>query len=104
MAAVRSLKMPMKTSPGCEPGSERRRAARGAASGEVRLRRSDVLAGSFAGRLIDMASSGFRARHGLRGLGSCQVVDFEFQGRSGLAFVVWPRIVDGEAETGFRIL
>ena len=85
-------------------GSERRAAPRGAATGEVRLRRSDVLADSFGGRLIDTAIAGFRARHGQLDLSSGQLVDFEFHGRCGLACVVWTRIVDGEAETGFRIL
>jgi len=53
---------------------------------------------------VDIASSGFRARHNRLNLTSGQLVDFEFQGRSGLASVVWTRIVDGQAETGFRIL
>ncbi|HYW42575.1 MAG TPA: PilZ domain-containing protein [Bryobacteraceae bacterium] len=92
--------MPTKQS----PGTERRTAPREAATGEVRLRQSDLLAGSFAGRLVDIASSGFRARHNRLNLTSGQLVDFEFQGRSGLASVVWTRIVDGQAETGFRIL
>jgi len=73
-------------------------------SGEVRLRQSDTLSGSFAGSLLDTAVSGFRARHGRLTLASGQLVDFEFSGRTGLARVVWTRIVDGEAETGFHIL
>jgi len=70
----------------------------------VRLRPSEVLSNPFAGRLIDTASGGFRARHSRLTLSSGQLVDFEYEGHSGLACVVWTRIVDGEAETGFRIL
>jgi len=92
--------MPTKPS----PGSERRNEPRSAATGEIRLRQSDVLSGAFAGRLMDIATGGFRARHGRLTLTSGQLVDFEFDGHCGLACVVWTRIVDGEAETGFRIL
>ncbi len=84
--------------------AERRAEPRGAASGAVRLRPSGVLAGPFVGRLMDTAAHGFRARHDRLTLTSGQLVDFEFGGRSGLACAVWTRIVDGEAETGFRIL
>jgi hypothetical protein len=85
-------------------GPERRSEPRGTASGEVRLRSSDVLAGPFVGRLMDAAAAGFRARHGRLNLPSGELVDFTFDGRSGVACAVWTRIVDGEAETGFRIL
>src|SRR5258708_6722165 len=85
-------------------GAERRRAPRRRAAGEVRLRQSCLLAESFAGSLLDSATGGFRARHRHLNLTSGQIVDFEFQGRRGHAYVVWTRIVDGEAETGFRIL
>jgi hypothetical protein len=87
-----------------KPSSERREAPRREASGEVRIRQSDLLSGAFAARLVDTGSGGFRARHDRLNLSSGQLVDFEYQGRSGLACVVWTRIVDGQAETGFRIL
>ena len=86
-------------------GAERRAEARVlAAEEEVRLRQSSVLAGSFTGRLMDLAAHGFRARHNCLTLRSGELVDFEFHGRKGLASTIWTRIVDGEAETGFRIL
>ncbi len=85
-------------------GAERRSEPRTTAYGEVHLRQSGVLAGSFSGRLIDTAPHGFRARHELLSLSSGQLVDFEYDGRSGLACVVWTRIVEDEVETGFRIL
>jgi hypothetical protein len=85
-------------------GSDRRTEPRNSATGEVRLRQSHLLSGSFVGRLVDVASGGFRARHDRLTLSSGQLVDFQFEGHNGLACVVWTRIVDGEAETGFRIL
>jgi hypothetical protein len=83
---------------------ERRTEPRVAIAEEVRFRQSGVLAGSFSGMLLDIASHGFRARHNCLTLTSGQVVDFEFRGRHGLARTIWTRIVEGEAETGFRIL
>jgi hypothetical protein len=94
----------MSVKPSRKTGAERRSEPRLSAHGEVRLRQSGVLAGSFSGKLIDTAAHGFRARHGWLALSSGQLVDFEFEGGSGLACAVWTRIVDGEAETGFRIL
>lgn len=86
-------------------GAERRAEPRVFTAGqEVRLRQSSVLAGPFSGRLMDMAAHGFRARHNCLTLRSGQLVDFEFHGRKGLANTIWTRIVDGEAETGFRIV
>jgi hypothetical protein len=98
--------MPAKQSRAIErpPRPEKRAEPRQAASGPVRFRQSGVLAGSFAGQLIDAAAHGFRARHNRLTLSSGQLVDFEFDGHSGLACAVWTRIVDGAAETGFRIL
>lgn len=101
--------MPVKQSRGGErrrapSPAERRTEPRLAATGEVRLRPSGVLATPFLGRLMDTAAHGFRARHNRLALTSGQLVDFAFGDRSGLACAAWTRIVDGEAETGFRIL
>lgn len=84
--------------------ADRRSEARQAAAGTVRLRQPGVLACAFNGHLLDTAPTGFRARHGQLALVSGQLVDFEFTDRKGVARAVWTRIVDGEAETGFRIL
>ncbi|HTS29972.1 MAG TPA: PilZ domain-containing protein [Bryobacteraceae bacterium] len=86
-------------------GVERRSEARVPAGGAVvRLRKSNTLSASFTGLLVDLARHGFRARHSCLLLRSGELVDFEFPGQQGLASTVWTRIVDGEAETGFRIL
>ena len=84
--------------------AERRNEPRWPAAGEVRLRQDGVLTAPFVGRLMDLADTGFRARHNRLNIASGQVVAFEFAETCGVARAVWTRIVDGEAETGFRIL
>jgi hypothetical protein len=84
--------------------SDRRSEPRRPVSGDVHLRQLGTLAGSFSGQLIDIAATGFRARHNRLTLASGQMVEFEMKSSAGLARVVWTRIVDGEAEAGFRIL
>ena len=86
------------------PGHERRGEPRLASQGEVRLRQTETNTRPFVGHLMDLASSGFRARHGRLTLAAGQVVDFELGELSGLARVVWTRILDGQAEAAFRIL
>ena len=84
-------------------GAERRAEPRYPASGEVSLWQDSPHA-VFSGRLLDIASTGFRARHGRLALTSGESVNFVFSGRSGVARAAWTRILDGEAETGFQIL
>jgi hypothetical protein len=82
---------------------ERRHEPRSPAVGEVRLRHTGEMAGAFVGRLVDMSPSGFRIRHSRLTLASGDRVDFEWQGQSGVARVMWHRIVGEEAETGFSV-
>ena len=86
------------------PLEDRRAAERLDVTGEVRLRQTRVIAAWFLGSLVDVSETGFRSRHERLGLESGERVDFEFQGRSGMARAVWTRIVGSEAETGFNIL
>lgn len=83
---------------------ERRQTERCPKSGEVHLRQARAIAGPFEGNLIDASSQGFRIRHNRLTLGSGQLVDFEWAGKSGRARAVWTRIVGEEAETGFQIV
>ena len=85
-------------------GPERRSAPRHRAEGEVRLRNFGALACSFSGRLIDVGSGGFCASHQCLSLTPGQLVAFEMGNHSGMARAVWTRIVDGNAQTGFRII
>ena len=84
--------------------ADRRSEPRQPATGAVRLRQGGEMAAPFQGHLLDTAPTGFRARHDRLSLASGQLVDFEFTGRKGVARAIWTRIVDGHAETGFRIL
>ena len=87
-------------------GAERRTEPRRVAEGEVRLCPSyapGVPGVPFVGRLVDIAASGFRARHDRFTLCSGELLDFAFEGHRGLVRAVWTRIVDDEVETGFRI-
>lgn len=82
----------------------RRSEVRNSAAGVVHLRRSGALSEVFPGRLTDISKSGFRARHNCLQLTSGEIVEFECAEGRGLAQPVWTRLLDGEAETGFRIL
>jgi len=85
-------------------GAERRAEPRHTAAGQVRLRQSSPLAEPFTGQLMDVARTGFRAHHDRLSLGSGQLVEFQMARRHGRARAVWTRILDGKAETGFRIV
>jgi len=89
----------MKKSP-----ADRRMEPRQPVSGEVRLRQTGLIAPAFAGRLVDMSATGFRAWHSCLTLGCGSRVAYESERGSGTACAVWTRIVGGEAETGFRII
>ncbi len=84
--------------------AERRREIRSPADGAVRLWPESLEFTAIQGRLLDVASSGFRARHGCQALGPGQFARFEYEGACGRACVVWNRISDGEVETGFRVV
>jgi hypothetical protein len=71
--------------------------------GEVYLRQSQMPGVLFVGLLMDIAPHGFRACHDRFTLSSGELVDFVFEGHSGLARAMWTRIVDEHVETGFRI-
>lgn len=83
---------------------ERRREIRRPANAEAQLRQTGVMAGAFTGQVLDTSATGFRLRHGRLSLASGQVMDFELDGKTGQARVMWTRIVGNEAETGFHIL
>jgi hypothetical protein len=82
---------------------ERRTEPREPVSGEVHLRESQSHGAPFAGELLDIAKTGFRARHTCLALASGELVEFRFACRCGIARTMWTRIIDDHAETGFRI-
>jgi len=85
------------------PSDDRRTEQRVIANGEVRFRQTNVPGVSFSGRLVDIAKSGFRACHDRLELQSGEMVDFEFEGRRGVARAMWTRISKTLIESGFRI-
>src|SRR5579871_2381552 len=82
---------------------ERRTEPRCDAAGEVRLCHPYMPRDPFVGRLVDIAASGFRARHHQFTLSSGDLVDYAFEQHQGGARAMWTRIIGEEVETGFRI-
>jgi hypothetical protein len=85
-------------------GEERRAEARRAAHEEVTLWLNGSALTTVSGRLVDIAKSGFRARHHSPALLPGHIVDFQLGGVNGRARVVWTRIVAEHVESGFLIL
>ena len=83
--------------------AERRIEKRRFAIGEVQMRQSLIPDVVFTGRLVDVSPGGFRVRHGRFALTAGELVAFEFEQQSGLAKVMWTRIVGQQVETGFRL-
>lgn len=82
---------------------EKRREARRAASGNVRVKFTDPEPLEIDGELIDISTSGFRMTHACTSLQSGQVVEFAHVEASGRARVMWNRILAGGVETGFLV-
>ncbi|WP_031499589.1 PilZ domain-containing protein [Bryobacter aggregatus] len=83
---------------------ERRSEARHKASGSVSLRLNEDYQTAFEARLLDISTSGFRARHANSQLRSGQECDFALPGTRGRAKVVWNRTTPEFVESGFLIL
>ena len=84
--------------------SDRRIEPRRPADGQVKLRPEGFATTSIQGRMMDINSHGFRARHGFQTLTSGCLVEFAYGSLAGRARVVWTRIVSGHVESGFLIL
>jgi hypothetical protein len=83
---------------------EQRKEKRNPAQGEVWFVLEGPGAGEFVGRLLDSSQSGFRAAHAQTALSTGQRVRFRHSRRSGLALVMWNRILPEHTESGFLIL
>lgn len=55
-------------------------------------------------RLVDVSESGFRLSHMHAGFAAGQLLDFRHPFATGLARVVWNRIIDQRVETGCMVL
>jgi len=82
---------------------EKRREARRAASGNVRVKFTDPEPLEIDGKLMDVSPSGFRMVHACASLHSGQVVEFAHLEAKGCARVMWNRILAGGVETGFLV-
>jgi hypothetical protein len=83
---------------------DRRIEPRRPASGQVKLRPEGFATASVPGQMLDINSSGFRARHSLQALVSGLIVEFVYGSIEGRARVVWTRILSDQVESGFLIL
>ena len=87
---------------------EQRREPRRAAGGEVRFQFGAGMAkrdgGEVLGKVLDRSAGGFRAQHDCSRLTCGQIVEFRLTSSSGLARVVWTRILGERVESGFLIL
>jgi len=83
---------------------ERRRESRRPAQGEVQLLIEDPLPLRIDGALVDVSESGFRAAHRAANLHSGQIVRFRHPWAQGVARIVWTRVIEDQAETGFHVI
>lgn len=91
------------------PGSlvsidDRRREPRVEAEGRVRLFTVEHERLVLEGEMRDVSASGFRLEHGNQRVRSGDEYRFESPDSSGLARVMWNRILDCSVESGFFIL
>ena len=86
------------------PHDERRAEERVTAEGDVTLWLNGSALAAVPGRLVDIAKSGFRARHRSPTLSPGTIVEFELPGVHGRARVVWTRIQGERIESGFLIV
>jgi len=83
---------------------EKRREARRAASGTVRVKFTNPEPLEIDGKLMDVSISGFRMQHDCASLPSGQVVEFAHVEATGRARVMWNRIMGGGVESGFLVV
>lgn len=86
--------------------ADRRKVERRPVRGEVRLFVEGPPLAEVRGRLADASGNSFRAIHHYPALEAGQEVRFILSGRSGIARVIWNRIVGKgkDVETGFFVL
>ena len=87
------------------PVQDRRVEVRRVAEGDALVVPSDFGAHAVEGKLLDLSDQGFRIEYDKAPpLFSGQEVQFLLPQSSGLARVMWTRVLDGKAESGLRIL
>ncbi len=72
-----------------------------AASGEVTLYLDQPVMLEIKAQLLDVSSSGFRAKHMYPALQNGMIIHVRIEEVESSAVVVWNRIMDEDVETGF---
>ena len=83
---------------------DRRREPREEAEGRVRLFTVELERLAFEGEMRDASANGFRLEHDNQRVRSGEEYRFESPHSSGLARVMWNRILDNSVESGFFIV
>ena len=83
------------------PWLERRREPRISAAGEVKIYLDQPVMLEITAQLLDISSSGFRAKHMYPALQNGMVIQVRIEDVESTAVVVWNRILDEFVETGF---
>lgn len=83
--------------------AEQRRETRRRGRGNVLVRPESPGSRDIQGRLVDVSASGFRMAHHCSALTAGQYVTFAHVEARGRARVVWTRILDDSAESGFVV-
>jgi|ERR1017187_4679153 hypothetical protein len=83
---------------------ERRSEERFDSEGEVALSLEEPVHQEFTGTLMDYSKSGFRATHCCADLRAGQVVHFRHPVSSGMARVMWNRVLADQVESGFLVV
>jgi len=84
--------------------ADRRSEERYDGAGDVSLFVEEPLRQDIIGTLVDYSKSGFRAVHHCSNLHTGQVVQFRHFVGSGMARVIWNRILPENVESGFLVL
>jgi hypothetical protein len=85
------------------PQHESRREPRRAAEGSIVVEFHNPQKRQLEGRLVDLSEGGFRMAHASIELIPGMVVKFKHSTATGMARVVWNRILLNRVETGFLI-
>ena len=83
------------------PWLERRKEPRVPAGGQVTLYLDQPVMLEIAAQLLDVSSSGFRAKHMYPALQNGMIIHVRIEEVESAAMVVWNRILDEFVETGF---
>jgi hypothetical protein len=85
------------------PSDNRRTQPRRSSAGPVTLNVEKPLAAEIVGALVDVSSTGFRARYTSTELERGDRVRYRHKAGTGSAVVIWTRILGPSIEAGFQV-